>query len=80
MGEKRLKRPTQCEKIIRYIKDFGKITTFEAFAELGIARLGSRIFDLKEQGYTFEKTRINTKNRWGEPTHYDEYRLVGDKR
>lgn len=80
MGEKRLKRPTQCEKIIRYIQDFGKITTFEAFTELGICRLASRIWDLKEQGYTFEKTRINTKNRWGEPTHYDEYRLVGDKR
>ncbi len=78
MGEKRLHRPTQCERIIQYLHDFGKITTFEAFTELGITRLGSRIFDLKEQGYTFKKTRVATKNRYGEKTHYDEYRLIGE--
>lgn len=78
MEEKRLHKPTQCEKILKYLHDFGKITTFEAFTELGIARLASRIFDLKEQGYVFKKTRVETKNRWGEKTHYDEYRLVGE--
>ena len=80
MEEKRLHKPTQCERIIQYLHDFGKITTFEAFTELGIARLASRIFDLKEQGYVFKKTRVETKNRWGEQTHYDEYRLVGETR
>jgi hypothetical protein len=28
-------RPNQCERIIQYIKDFGSITTLEAFTELG---------------------------------------------
>lgn len=78
MEEKRLHKPTQCERIIQYLHDFGKITTFEAFTELGIARLASRIFDLKEQGYTFTKKRIYTNNRYGEKTHYDEYRLAGE--
>lgn len=78
MGEKRLHKPTQCEKILKYLHDFGKITTFEAFTELGIARLASRIWNLKEQGYKFTKKRIYTNNRWGEITHYDEYRLVGE--
>ena len=72
---KREHRPTQCDRIIQYIKDFGSITTLEAMADLGILRLASRIFDLKEKGYEFEKKRVYTKNRYGEKTHYDEYRL-----
>ena len=76
MVEKRLKKPTQCERIIQYIRDFGSISTWEAMSDLGVARLASRIFDLKEQGYVFEKTRVRTRNRYGEKVHYDEYRLV----
>ena len=72
---KREHRPTQCDRVIQYIKDFGSISTLEAMADLGILRLASRIFDLKEKGYEFEKTRVYTKNRYGEKTHYDEYRL-----
>lgn len=35
------KRPTQVERIKKYIEDFGSITTLEAFTELGIVRLGA---------------------------------------
>lgn len=38
---------SQCEKIIRYMKDFGSITTMQAFQDLGITRLSGRIYDLK---------------------------------
>ena len=44
---------TQCERIIDYIKQFGSISTLEAFNDLGVARLASRIHDLKGQGYVF---------------------------
>ena len=74
--EKKEKKPTQCERIIKYIRDFGSISTWQAFSELGVVRLASRIYDLKEQGYVFKKERIFTNNRYGEKTHYDEYRLV----
>ena len=30
------KRPTQCQRIIKYIEDFGSITTLEAFLQLGV--------------------------------------------
>lgn len=36
----------QCDKIIRYIKDFGSITTMQAFQDLGITRLSGRIYGL----------------------------------
>ena len=73
---KKEKRPTQCERILKYIRDFGSISTWQAMMDLGVARLASRIFDLKEQGYVFTKKRVTTKNRYGEKTYYDEYRLV----
>ena len=38
---------TQCQRIIAYIKEFGSISTLEAFRDLGVARLASRIHDLK---------------------------------
>lgn len=69
-------RPTQKQKILDYIRRFGKITSWETYSELGITQLGARIYNLKEDGYVFSTTRVNTTNRLGEKTHYDEYRLV----
>ena len=74
--EKLERKPTQRDKVLSYIKQFGRISSWEAYSELGITQLGARIFELKELGYVFAKTRINTTNRLGEKTHYDEYRLV----
>lgn len=69
------KKVTQRDRVLQYIRDFGYITSWDAYKDLGISQLGARIFELKERGYVFEKTRIETKNRYGEKTHYDEYRL-----
>lgn len=41
---------TQCERILRHMKDFGSITSLEAVNEYGIMRLASRINDLRAQG------------------------------
>ena len=69
------KKVTQRDRVLQYIRDFGYITSWDAYKELGVSQLGARIFELKECGYAFEKTRVTTKNRYGEKTHYDEYRL-----
>ena len=69
---------TQCDRIIDYLKRYGSITSWQAYADLGITQLGARIFNLKERGYEFETERVNTKNRMGEKTHYDVYRLKGE--
>jgi len=67
---------TQRDRVLQYIKDFGSITSWEAYSELGITQLGARIFELKDRGYNFEKERVNTKNRYGDQTHFDRYKLV----
>ena len=79
MGEKKQYKKTQCDKITDYIKRFGCITSWQAYADLNITQLGARIFNLKERGYKFETTRIYATNRLGEKVHYDEYRLVEEK-
>ena len=66
---------TQCQRIIEYIRQFGSISTLEAFRDLGVARLASRIHDLKCQGYIFETETKTAKNRYGEKTSFKVYKL-----
>lgn len=68
---------TQCEKIINYINRFGSITTLDAFVDLGVTRLASRIHDLSDEGYEFERKTESGKNRFGERVHYTRYFLKG---
>ena len=75
---KKENKPTQCDLILKYICDFGSISTWEAMMDLGVARLASRVHDLKKKGYQFRKQRIYTTNRYKKKTHYDRYFLVED--
>lgn len=65
----------QCQRVLRWIQDYGSITTYDAFTELGITRLPSRICDLRKSGYDIQGTTETRKNRYGEPTHYKRYTL-----
>jgi Holliday junction resolvase RusA-like endonuclease len=67
---------TQCERIVQYCNDFGSITTLQAFTDLGVTRLASRINDLKNQGYVIESRFVNGKNRYGEIVSYKEYKII----
>lgn len=67
---------TQCERVLKYMDDFGTISTMQAFSDLGVTRLASRIHDLKQMGYDIESETRYSKNRYGEKTHYSVYRRV----
>ena len=69
-------KATQCEKILRHLKDFGSITSQEAMQEYGIMRLASRINDLRRGGVMIVSETATGKNRYGETTHYAVYRLA----
>lgn len=69
-------KATQCERILRHLRDYGSITSLEAITEYGILRLASRINDLKGQGYNISASRGKGKNRDGEPTNFSVYHLV----
>ncbi len=67
---------TQRQKIINYIRQFGSITSYEAYIDLGITQLATRIKELKEQGYEFKTEWENDKNRYGEPVSFKRYYLA----
>ena len=71
-------RESQCDRILRHMRDFGSISSIEAIMEYGILRLASRISDLKKQGYKITSTTESAANRYGEVTHYSVYKLMED--
>lgn len=54
---------TQCELILNALSDGGTITNTEAVENLGIARLASRVHDLRQQGYNIGSTWETGRNR-----------------
>ena len=68
-------KTTQTQRILQYLEDFGSITTYQAFIDLGITRLASRICDLAQQGYEFDKNFESGTNRYGDNVSYCRYKL-----
>ena len=68
-------KDTQCEKILKYIKENGSITQIDALREFGCMRLASRISDLKRQGVPVRRTMETSKNRYGEFVSYARYSI-----
>lgn len=66
---------TQKDRILEYIRKFGSISSFEAYANLGITQLGARIDQLKKEGYEFKTEWESNTNRFGEKTDYKRYYL-----
>jgi hypothetical protein len=67
---------TQKDRILEYIRKFGSISSFEAYANLGITQLGARIDQLKKEGYEFKTEWESNTNRFGEKTDYKRYYLT----
>lgn len=66
---------TQCDRILRHMKDYGSIDPMVALREYGCMRLASRIADLKDNGYEILSERTTGKNRYGEQVSYCVYQL-----
>ena len=66
---------TQCERIIDYLKMFGSISPLEAFRDLGITKLATRISEMRKTGMEFEQEYVKSKNRYGEDVYFMRYYL-----
>lgn len=71
-------KPTQCGKVLRHLKDHGRITAAEAISEYGCYRLAARIADLKARGWPIRQRMITGTNRYGEATRFAEYYFEED--
>lgn len=66
---------TQNKRILDYLDQYGSITQYEAFFDLGIMRLASRISDLRRKGYPIASEMVGVKNRFGETCRVKKYTL-----
>ncbi len=66
---------TQAQRIVDYIKEHGSITPYEAFRDLGITKLATRVSEMQKSGIKFEKSLVKSKNRFGDAVTYMKYTL-----
>ena len=64
---------TQHEQIYDYIERFGSISPMEAFADLGITKLATRVSEMKEAGTPIVGEWETAKNRLGKQVRYMRY-------
>ena len=71
-------RTTHKERVLKYIQDFGSITSLDAFRDLGNTRLSASIWLLRhEDGLNIDSISESSKNRYGDTVSYYRYYLKG---
>ena len=60
------------DRVLKYMQDFGYITTFEAFTELGCTRLSEYIRQIRLV-MDIDDEWVHTTNRYGEQIKYKKY-------
>lgn len=69
-----IQKPTQKEEVLAYMRDYGSISTFEAYTELGVTQLGARIKELENNGWQIGRLRkARVSGRTGKTVHFVEY-------
>lgn len=74
------KRTTLADRVLQYMKEFGSITSYEAFRELGVTRLSAAIFILKKKGIDICTKMEQSKNRYGDTVYFARYSLVEEEK
>ncbi len=62
------------ERVLKYMKEFGSITTFNAFTDLGCTRLSEYIRQIRRD-YDVKDEWVTSLNRYGEKVQYKKYWL-----
>lgn len=73
-------KKTNKDRVLEYIKQFGSITSLDAFRDLGNTRLSASIWLLRhEDDLEIESISESSKNRFGDNVSYFRYYLKGSK-
>jgi hypothetical protein len=68
------KVPTQAQRVLQYMRDFGSITRGEALMQISVANLPAVIDVLRnKQGYHIITEEVEGKNRYGQKVTYARY-------
>lgn len=63
---------SQTDRLIERLKE-GPVNPLQSWTELGIYRLGARVYDAKARGINISKRTIKVKNKFGENCRVAEY-------
>ena len=63
------------ERLLSYLREYGSITSFEAFEELFDTRLSDTIYRLEKDGYRFKREIVKRIGYLGTPIHFYRYIL-----
>ena len=73
------KTNSQCDRLLFYLRNHEGITPMEAWNQLGIYRLGARVWDLRnKRGHNIIRTMVTVPNRYGDKCRVAQYRLEDD--
>ena len=71
------KVPTQAERVLQYIVNFGSITRVEALMDISVANLPAVIDELRHKhGKNIITEEVKAKNRYEQNITYARYRLA----
>jgi len=68
-------KTTQCDHILRWLKEIGPITPIDALREFSCMRLAARCDDLKKLGFTIDTEMVKGVNKFGDNTRFARYTL-----
>ena len=68
---------TQRDLIVQYMQEYGSISPMEAFNDLGITKLATRISEMIKDGVAISKVEETRQNRFGKSVTYMRYSLKG---
>lgn len=69
---------SQISDVIKHLRKYKTITSYEAIKKYGATRLSGIIYILRERGFGIETEMIQGKNRYGHMTNYAIYHLIKD--
>ena len=68
------KLTNQQYQILWYIVTFGSISPMEAFSDLGVTKLSTRVSEMKVLGIQFDQDFEGLENRFGKKVRFMRYR------
>lgn len=69
-------KETQCKRVLQRLKN-GGITSYEAYADLGVTQLATRISELENGGVKVLRRREQGVNRYGKKVWFTRYFFGG---
>lgn len=68
----------QCGAVLQFMKQFGGITSMQAFEYFHITRLSARIHDLRRRGFKITTETRHTISAFGHECAYAFYKLESE--